>query len=209
MSRFYWFSMIVLRRMLRWIFRRRVEGTEHIPPGGALLVSNHISFYDPEFICAVMVGRDVCWLGKKELFDIPVLGPVLTWLRTIPISQQGADFKAMREALRRMARGNIIGIFPEGGRTAPGEVRPVQHGVAVLAHKAQVPVLPVGISGTRPLFTWCGWVPIPNQVVIRFGPTIAPPPTGRLTDADREEFTQRIMAAVRGLARADEVGRGV
>lgn len=199
-SLFYRVTMVLLRGLLHSGFRCETRGLENLPADGALLAANHVSFYDPEFICAVCKGYDITWLGKKELFVVPVLGPVLTWLRTIPLNQGGPDVKAFREALRRMERGNVVGIFPQGGLSRPGQARDPQPGVAVLAHKAGRPVVPVWIGGTQPLIRWEGWRPIPSRVVIRIGEPLDPPRGARLEAAERLAFTEGVMDAIEALA---------
>ena len=204
MSLFYWTTMIFLRWLLRRVFRCQVRGLENIPAGGALIVGNHVSVLDPEFICAAARGHDLSWLAKKPLFEIPVIGLCLRWLRTIPLNQDGADITAFREALARMERGNLVGIFPEGGIPRPGEHRVPSPGVAVLGHMAQKPVVPVGVSGLRPLYRWKGWLPVPSVVWIRFGQPLDPPSGPRLNKESRQRFADRCMLAITELVRANE-----
>ena len=204
MSFFYWVVMIFLRWLLRNVFRCQVRGLENIPEGGALIVGNHISVLDPELICAAARGHDLSWLAKKPLFDLPVIGRCLTWLRTIPLNQEGSDLAAFREALARMERGNKIGIFPEGGIPRPDEHRSPSPGVAVLAHMAQKPIVPVGVSGLRPYYRWRGWLPVPSVVWIRFGPPLDPPSGPRLNKEARQRFAERCMQAVLEEVRANE-----
>jgi 1-acyl-sn-glycerol-3-phosphate acyltransferase len=208
MSRFYWCAMVFLRWLLRTFFACQVRGVEYLPRGGALIVANHVSVLDPEFICAAARDLDLSWLAKKPLFDMPVLGRALHLLRTIPLNQEAADFTAFREALARMERGYLVGIFPEGGISKPGAERTPQPGVAVLAHMAGRPVVPVAITGTARAVRWEGWRPVFSTVWIRFGEPLEPP-AGRLNKEGRRRFTLACMAAIDALDeanRAEEAG---
>jgi len=135
--------------------RFRMSGTEHIPrAGGALLAFNHVSYVD--FIlggyAAVPSGRLVRFMAKKEIFDHPVAGPVMRSMHHVPVDRaEGAG--SLRHALRLLAAGEVVGIFPEATISRSFEVKEIKSGAVRLAAEAHVPVVPVALWGTQRLMT--------------------------------------------------------
>lgn len=130
-------------------FRIRVEGAENIPQtGGALLVSNHISYAD-----AVMVGyptsRIVRFLLWKPIYDVPVCNYVFRKLRAIPIDAASpkATVRALQAARAELARGELVAIFPEGAISRDGELGPFERGFEKILHGSSVPVIPMNVGG--------------------------------------------------------------
>ena len=202
----YELTMHLHRLVMPWLFRWQVEGRFHVPEGGVILASNHISVADPTCISAAIWYRKVDWMAKRSLYDIRGLGLLLRLLGTIPVSHDSADLGAFREALRRLALGRAVGIFPEGGISRDGCLREGRQGVSTLAHRAQVPVIPVAISGTCPLIRFKGLHPHFSVVRIRFGPPISPPAGRRLAAEERAAHTGLIMTAIADLQRQDSAG---
>ena len=143
---FYGFTRFVVGGMLRGVWRMRVHGVDRVPLCGPLIVaSNHISYFDPPAL-GVALPRPLYFMAKTELFSIPVLGPVITWLNAFPVDRSRGDVAAIKRCVRMLSEGAAVGIFPEGTRNRDG--RPPQTGVALLASLSQAPVLPAFISGT-------------------------------------------------------------
>ncbi|MBE3588719.1 MAG: 1-acyl-sn-glycerol-3-phosphate acyltransferase [Thermoanaerobacteraceae bacterium] len=149
---FYRFARAVCRLILLLLRRWVVEGAENLPRrGGVLVVSNHASYWDPVVVgCAL--DRQVHFMAKAELFHFPVLGPVIRRLDAFPVARGGADRQAIRRALELLKQGRVVGIFPEGTRSRTGELLEPHLGAAMLALRAQVPVLPVAVINSRGLF---------------------------------------------------------
>lgn len=193
----------VLRRLLPWLFRWEVHGLENVPRGPAIIVSNHLSVFDPPSTLMALLRmrppRHLYFLAKSSLYDIRVAGFayagfLLNQIHAIPLRQDEADLTAFKRALRLLQEGKMIGIYPEGFITWTHERRTPQPGLALLAHLAQVPVIPMGVTGTRPLF-WRdaqGRLKF-NQIKLRFGAPLSPPPRGRMDDAARQAYTQDCM----------------
>lgn len=146
-----------------------VRGREHLPSTGpAILVSNHISYWDPGLLVAV-VSRQIFFLSKAEMFD----GGIVDWLfrkaDVFPIHRGSADVEAMRHALGVLARGDLVGMFPKGTRAPENRDQPVRGGMVLLAARSKAPLVPIGIAGmdglVGPKFPWLGW----PQVTITFG----------------------------------------
>ncbi|AEG15408.1 1-acyl-sn-glycerol-3-phosphate acyltransferase [Desulfofundulus kuznetsovii DSM 6115] len=149
---FYRFARALCRVILALIRRWKVVGAHHLPPsGGVLVVSNHVSYWDPVVVgCAL--DRQVHFIAKAELFGIPLLGPVIRALGAFPVRRGGGDRQAIRRALELLKQGRVVGIFPEGTRSKSGELLEPHLGAAMLALRAKVPVLPVAVINTRGIF---------------------------------------------------------
>lgn len=170
----------LLYRIGWWLFstffrlfhRYRVEGAENVPAeGGVLLVANHASLLDPPLL-GCSINRPVHFMAKEELFKIPILKWVLPRVNAFPVRRGGADRSAIRTAIELLEKGKVIGIFPEGTRTRTGELLPLRRGASLVALKANVPVVPVGILGTFRPVRWRGLLPRFNRFVVRIGEPI-------------------------------------
>lgn len=121
----------------------RVEsGLENYPPGPFVLAANHEGIIDP-WLVASPSGRRVAFMAKTELFEIPV---VKWWLRAVgsfPVKRGEPDRAAIRHALQVLKEGGVVGIFVEGTRNPDGLPLPIQPGAAMLAVRANVPIVPV------------------------------------------------------------------
>lgn len=139
------------RLLLSLAARVRVEGLANLPRSGPLIVvANHLSNADPPLVVGWLtpaLGRQLHILAKQSLF----VGPLGTFLRSqgvTPVRAGGSDMEAFRAARAVLERGEVLCIFPEGTRSRTGQLGEPKPGVALLATRAAVPVLPVGISGT-------------------------------------------------------------
>lgn len=123
----------------------KIEGMEHIPPGGSIIMSKHQSAWET-LAFRGLFPRTQAWVLKRELMWVPVLGWAMAMVKPIAIDR-GAGRKAIKQIVEQgkamLANGRNIIIFPEGTRTAPGERRRYGVGGGILAHKAQVPVIPI------------------------------------------------------------------
>jgi 1-acyl-sn-glycerol-3-phosphate acyltransferase len=125
-----------------------VEGREHIPPHGAFIfASNHASNLDPP-VLALASPRPLTFLAKVELFHKPIFSRLIRSLGAFPIVRGSRDSKAMVTAVEFLKRGHCLVVFPEGTRTRTGRMGRIRSGVAVLAVKAGVPIVPAYIEGT-------------------------------------------------------------
>lgn len=151
----------------------RTSGRENIPErGAALLVSNHASFWDV-FALGISVRRPLNFVARSSLFT-PVLGRLITWMGSFPIQRDGIGVQGFKETLRRLKRGGIVTLFPEGTRTPDGRLQELKPGISTLAVKAKVPVIPVGIAGTFEAWPRDRKYPRPHPVRVHIGPPISP-----------------------------------
>ena len=126
----------------------RVEGREHLPAtGGYIVAANHISGYDPPAI-EFALRTPVRYMGKQELFQVPLLGGFLRALGNFPVRRGESDRQAMGTALRVLEAGQPLGYFPEGTRSKDGRLRRAKPGVAFLARRSGAPIVPVAVVGT-------------------------------------------------------------
>ena len=147
----YWVLKALLTPVLRFLFRVRVEGLEHLPAeGGAILASNHLSFSDSVFLPLVL-RRRVTFVAKAEYFEDPKTAWIFRALGQIPIKREGgsASGRALESAAEVLQAGDLFGIYPEGTRSPDGRLYKGHTGIARLALDNRVPVLPVAMIGTR------------------------------------------------------------
>lgn len=131
-----------------------VRGLEQLPrEGGLVVASNHVSFWDPPLIGAV-ITRETHFLAKEELFATPVLGPLIRSVNAIPIRRGTADLKGLTRAIDALKRGGAVLMFPEGSRMRDGALHPARPGVGLMAVTADVPIAPCYISGSNPTPAW-------------------------------------------------------
>jgi 1-acyl-sn-glycerol-3-phosphate acyltransferase len=129
------------------LYRIRVVGHEHVPlTGGALVVANHQCFLDPVFI-GLCIQRRMNFLARDTLFSFSPLGRLIASLDAIPIDRDGTGLSGLKETLRRLKRGELVLIFPEGTRSADGTLQPLKPGFTTVARRSGVPIVPVTIDG--------------------------------------------------------------
>ncbi|HHY27876.1 MAG TPA: 1-acyl-sn-glycerol-3-phosphate acyltransferase [Desulfitobacterium dehalogenans] len=147
------------RRLFRLQFRVmgwKVHGIENFPKSGpVIMVSNHVSNWDP-VVAACSVTRDVSFMAKEELFANPLLGGVFHRLGAFPVKRGQGDTSAIRNSLKVLKEGKVLGIFPEGTRSKTGEMQKGFPGMILLMEKSQAPIVPVRVNGTQSLLTR-GW----------------------------------------------------
>lgn len=163
----YWISRAIILIFLKIFFRFSVSGRENIPEqGGFILAPNHVSYFDPPAVGSAC-PRKVHFMAKQELFEVPVLKYWMRAVSTFPVRRGQADRGALRKAVEILQRGDVVCVFPEGRRVAPGAENKGDSGVILIAQMAGVPVVPMAIVGTQPLFRKN--FPWFSSIEIRFG----------------------------------------
>lgn len=147
-SRLWYFYMRYFCRIVALsLYRIRVVGHEHVPTtGGALVVANHQCFLDPVFV-GLCVERRMNFLARDTLFTFSPLGRLIASLDAIPIDREGTGLAGLKETLRRLKRGELVLIFPEGTRSPDGSLQPLKPGFTTVARRSGVPIVPVAIDG--------------------------------------------------------------
>ena len=146
---FYNVAVKVVRGFLSAIFRVEVEGAENIPQNGAFIIApNHLSNFDPP-VLGVFLPVKMAYMAKESLFKVPVLGAIIKALGAFPVKRGGMELSAVKTALRVLKSGGRLVIFPEGSRAKiKGVLGEGKHGVVMIAIKANVPIVPVGINAS-------------------------------------------------------------
>ena len=126
------------------------EGLNGEPP--FVLIGNHTSLMDPVIMGVGVKKHQVRFIGKKELWKNKLVGAAFNSMNMIPVDRHNSDMEAMRACMRVTREGNILGIFPEGTRHHKGLMEEIESGVALIALRSRVPVIPVYISGKVALF---------------------------------------------------------
>jgi 1-acyl-sn-glycerol-3-phosphate acyltransferase len=193
----------VVKPLMRAWFRMRVEGAAHVPAGGpVILASNHRSNMDPVLLAAA-VRRPVAFMAKAELFVWP-LGAILRAIGQFPVQRGGIDREALRRTSTVLARGWVLGLFPEGTR-GDGSFASMHPGLGYIVLRERCPVLPVAIFGTERVRRRLGWLPLASPVRIVIGPPIDLPAAAADRSGRRratETLRQRLQAFVTAAAGA-------
>ncbi|HEX8580993.1 MAG TPA: lysophospholipid acyltransferase family protein [Acidimicrobiales bacterium] len=202
----------ILLPVFRFFYRIRVEGLEHVPASGAaILASNHLAVCDSFFLPAVL-SRRITFVAKAEYFENPKTAWFFRAVGQIPIKRGGgsASAAALDAAAEVLEAGGLFGIYPEGTRSPDGRLYKGRTGVARLALRCDVPVLPVAMVNTDRVQeigsrTVTPWVP----VTIRIG---APLDFGRYRDRATDplvlrQITDEIMFEIRALSGQEYVNR--
>ena len=155
----------VTRFLCRSVTRLRLEGdTDAIPrEGPVILAANHVSNLDPVLIGAFLtpkLGRRIHWLGKKEMFDWPIVGYMARNGGVVPVDRDGTDVEAFRVARRILDDGNVLMVFPEGTRSPTAALQQPKDGLAMLALRTNPTIVPIGFSSTDRV--WPRGRPIPR-----------------------------------------------
>jgi 1-acyl-sn-glycerol-3-phosphate acyltransferase len=181
------------RLLVRVLGRMRTSGEGNVPArGGFIYCPNHISDADPVAFF-VAQPRRAWFIGKQELFDIPVLGWFFYHFHAFPIRRDTADRAALRRAEACLRRGEPILLFPEGRCSQTGRLQHIQSGAALLAVRADVPIVPIGIEHTNEMLPYGSLVPrfSRHPVSLTFGPAIRPEAFAHLKHGDAVEAITR------------------
>ncbi|MDX9863447.1 MAG: lysophospholipid acyltransferase family protein [Anaerolineaceae bacterium] len=166
-----------VRFLMRIIFRITVEGGEHVPPeGGIIVATNHLSRWDIPLLLMIPNRLDLTGMVTDKYLDYPLIRLFVNLVGGIWLDRDRADFAAFRTAIEALDAGQALGIAPEGTRSNTGGLIEGKPGTILLAIKAQAPVVPTGLSGTE--FISKNWWKRP-RLTIRFGAPFTLPPLSR------------------------------
>jgi len=187
----YAFAKVSISTIARVLWRARTYGADNVPAAGPLIVAcNHVSNLDPPLLGA-FCPRQISYMAKKELFEIPILGTLISAVGAYPVNREGSAAPAIKRSVDVLRAGGCVGIFPEGGRNVHGDKEP-RLGVALLAWLARAPVVPACIAGS-------GRAGRLGTIKVAFGEPLALPADGKATRDDLAKFTGDVMAAIAAL----------
>lgn len=188
---FYKFVTSVLRCFSNVFYKYKVIGEENIPDEGNIIIAaNHKSNLDPIFLASAIRNREVAAIAKKELFKIKPLGFILNNLNVIPINREKPDVSTIKNILRSIKDGYVLGIFPEGTRIKEPGFGQAKAGLSVFAIKGKAQVVPISIISNYKLF---------NRVTIYIDKPISFEEyyKQKLTTEENERLAQNVLEVIK------------
>jgi long-chain acyl-CoA synthetase len=162
--------------VFRSLYRLRVEGREHVPASGpVILVANHTSYFDAFILATALpavTARQVFYMGFEWFFRHPILAWWARGVRVIPVDMDSYLIRALQASARVLREGKVLCLFPEGERSASGGLRPFRKGTGILVRELRVPVLPAAIWGAFEAWPRGRTLPRIHPLRVRFGPPI-------------------------------------
>ena len=208
------FVALLARVVSRSRARVQVVGALDALPreGPLILAANHASNADGILIGGWLtpaLGRRIHWLGKREMLEWPILGPIARHGGVHPVDRGAADVEAFRTAQRILEEGHVLMVFPEGTRSPDGKLQRPRDGLAMLALRTGAPIVPIGIGGSHRAWPKGGRPRFGERVIVRVGrPFVVggdeAPQRDRRTA--KSAATDRIMREIAALLPPDQRG---
>ncbi len=199
----------LIRMLFRLITRIEVEGMENVPSSGGLIaVTNHVGRLDPG-LAYVLIDRDDIIMLVAEKYRETAIFRWLTWaIDGIWVDRFNADFNAVRACLRRLKRGGMLVIAPEGTRSPTGSLIMARSGAGYLAMKSGAPILPAAVTGTEDAEVKTRIRQLRRiEIQVRFGePFHLEPLAGAERDRVLEAYDDEIMCRIAALLPAERRG---
>jgi 1-acyl-sn-glycerol-3-phosphate acyltransferase len=194
--------LIVFRPLLHICFSWKIEGEENVAATGPLiLVANHVHVIDP-ILLVFSLPRWVTFVAKEELFHSLFLRLWLRWAGSLPLQRDGkvGEKQRMLEGAKKaLDQGQILGMFPEGGRSWDGKLRRGKPGSAVIAARTDVTLLPIGVVGTDKIHG-VSWLWKRPAIVVRIGkPFKLPPTNNHISKSQMQLLTTQLMGHIAAL----------
>jgi 1-acyl-sn-glycerol-3-phosphate acyltransferase len=202
------FVKAIARLIAVTVFGFRVSGREWISPsGGGLVLSNHQSNLDPALVGLASIRR-LNYVARDTLFSSRALRWLINSFDAIPISREGMSLGGIKETLKRLKRGEMVLLFPEGTRTRDGQVQAIKPGFCAIARRAEVPLFPVAIAGAFESWPRHRTFPRPSVIRVVFGPPIKPAEFATMSDEQLvEELGRRIRECHAAAYRSRDLAR--
>ncbi len=176
----------------------RLGRAEPLPrTGGLLVLSSHQSHLDP-LLLGLATDRRLSSLARSSLFSFGPFGRVITALDAIPINREASTVQAMKAVIGRLRGGAAVIVFPEGTRTANGQLGEIKSGFALLAKRSRVPIAPVAIVGAYECWPRSRLLPRPGRIRLEFGPVIT---AAEVAELDERQLVKRCADALQALDR--------
>ncbi len=176
------------------LFQIRCRGHGRVPTeGGVLVCSNHQSFLDPVLL-GIGFQRPCNYLARETLFRVGFFAWLIDFVDAIPLDREGGGLRGLKETLKRLKRGEMVLIFPEGTRSRDGDITPLKPGFLVLARRSGAALLPLALDGAFDAWPRTAWLPKPGVVRVCIGEPIAPETARTLSD---EQLVAELEARIR------------
>lgn len=189
------FVMNVIRTL--FLANIKVTGLENVPEKGPCVVTtNHMSTVDTPILLMAFPIQEWSFFAGEKWRNHLVFGPIMGWLGAIYINRENVDRKSLRMAQEALMGGAIFGLAPEGARSKDGKLEKAKGGAAYLAHRANAPILPVGIVNSDVLFQNFKRLRR-TKIEVHIGVSYDLPDLGRRAKGeDLEALTHLIMAKI-------------
>jgi 1-acyl-sn-glycerol-3-phosphate acyltransferase len=181
--------------------REFVIGRRHMQrSGGFVIACTHLSHLEPAIV-SCHTRRHITWIARVEFFRWRWLAPILKMAEALPIDRQGRSVRTIRRAIDLTRRGEIVGIFPEGGVATGTDAMfrggTMKRGACVIAIRGNVPIVPCVVLGTEKLNRVAPWLPFKRAGVwVAYGEPIFPPPNSMHRRAARFEMAERLQREI-------------
>lgn len=177
-------------------FRMHVRGLENVPANGpALLLSNHQSFLDPVLV-GVPISRRIHFVARDSLYSNALMQALMRICLTIPIKRGSADLTAIKEILRALKEGHVVGLFPEATRTKDGTIQPIKPGFGLLVKKSKAPIIPAALEGAYECWPRHRKIFTPGEIAVKYGKPIS---AETVTSLDDKAFADLVTDRLRTL----------
>ncbi len=175
------------------LFGGRSSGRQNFPKTrGAIVCANHQSHFDPVLV-GLSCDRRLNYLARDTLFNNPLFGWLIRFLDAIPIRRDGVGIGGLKESLKRLKRGELLLVFPEGTRTRDGELSKLKPGFCALARRAKVSIVPVALDGAFQAWPRSQFLPQLAAIHVCTGEPISPEAIAAYTDEELvAEVSRRI-----------------
>lgn len=172
------------------VYRCKYSGQENIPEDTGVIISpNHLSYFDPPLTGSFM-KKDLYFMAKQELFNMPILGFIIKRTNAFPIKRGMQDMSAFKNAFSLLNNKKALLIFPEGTRSKTGEMGKARAGAGMVACNCQVPIVPVKIINTNKMLKF-------KRLEIKYGKPIYPPKD--YTKDDYLKLSQQVLDEIKKL----------
>jgi len=197
----------MVRECASILFQARYSGYANAPrTGGALLVSNHQSHLDPPVIGAGC-PRQMSYLARLTLFGFSPFGWLLRSVGGIPIDRDGSALAGIRATLQALQLGEMVLVFPEGTRSRDGNLGVFKPGLALVARRAKVPIVPAAIDGAYRAWPRSAAIPRPSPVYVHYGTPLLPDEIASCTEEQLAALVEhRVRECLETLRRRPELG---
>jgi 1-acyl-sn-glycerol-3-phosphate acyltransferase len=197
MKPLYWFCRGMSAVAAHAAFQYRAFGRENIiEDGPAIMAANHQSYFDPPLV-GITCKNELHYLARKTLFEIPLLGSLISRVNALPVDLSKGDLSALRTVINLLKDGNRTVIFPEGTRSLDGQIKQARPGIGMIIARTLAPVVPMRIFGSFEAWPKGGKIK-PHPITVVVGKPI------RFTKEDfatsnRESYqkaSERVLAAI-------------